>query len=53
MMADRRPAVIIVPIFMALIASSAVVLRFWARRIKRASIGPDDYTIVIALVRSP
>ena len=49
-MGDRRTAVIVVPIFMGLLATICVVLRLYARRIKRAPLGPDDYTIIVALV---
>lgn len=38
---------------MPLLAVVAVALRFEARRIKRVSLGADDYTIVVAMVRFP
>ena len=49
-MEDRRPAVIIVPLFMGIIAVASVGLRFYARRIKKSPLGSDDYTIAVAMV---
>ena len=50
-MGNQRLAVIIVPIPMTILAITAVVLRFTARRIQRVKLGADDYTILGALVR--
>ena len=48
---NQRLAVIIVPIPMTILAITAVVLRFTARRMQRVHLGADDYTILGALVR--
>ena len=50
-MEDRRLATILVPIFLSVLAILAVSLRLIARRLNRTSLGLDDWTILIALVR--
>ena len=52
-MVDRKTEVIILTSVLGLLAIVAVVLRFIARRVKRSSLGTDDYTILAALVLSP
>ena len=42
--------IIIISIIFSLVAIAAVALRFYSRRIKRASLGLDDYFIIPALV---
>ena len=51
MMTDRSKTVIIVSIVFPLLAILAVVLRLYARRCKSLRLGPDDYVILVALVR--
>ena len=38
---------------LSILATVAVVLRFYARRIKKVSLSWDDYLIVLALVMFP
>ena len=40
-------------VLLTLLAVVAVLLRFYARVIKKAGIACDDYLIVLALVRLP
>lgn len=51
-MEDRKLATILVPIFLSVLAILAVSLRLIARRMNRTSLGPDDWTVLIALVCS-
>jgi hypothetical protein len=50
MQEDRYAITIAMGIFMAVIATVAVCLRFEARLLRKAGIKIDDYTIVAALV---
>jgi hypothetical protein len=51
-MEENRYAITIgVGIFMAILATTAVLLRFAARHVRKVSFQADDYTIVAALVR--
>lgn len=50
-MEDRKLATILVPIFLSIFAILAVALRLIARRLIRMTLGSDDWTIIIALVR--
>ena len=47
---DQRPTILGLSIVFPIIASSAVALRFKARKIKRLRLEADDWTILIALV---
>ena len=47
---DHYTITIAVGILMAVLATTAVALRFEARHLRKAGYGVDDYTIVIALV---
>ncbi|CAO1604327.1 hypothetical protein XANCAGTX0491_007886 [Xanthoria calcicola] len=47
---DQRPTILGLSIAFPIIATLAVALRFQARRIKRAPLGADDWTILAALV---
>ena len=38
---------------LSILATVAVILRFYARRIKKVHLSWDDYLVVLALVRSP
>ena len=49
--ADRTSDIVISHAIVLPLAVIAVVARFIARRLCKAHIGPDDYMIVIALVR--
>lgn len=49
--ADRASNIIISHAIVLPLAVIAVVARFIARRLCKAHIGPDDYMIVVALVR--
>lgn len=49
---DKGPAIVGGGIALIVLATIAVVLRLVARKIKRTPWGPDDYTIVLSLVRS-
>ena len=51
-MSSTKAAGVGVCIAMPLLALLAVCLRFYVRRHKRASIGTDDYTILVSLVCS-
>ena len=42
--------IIIISVVFSLVAIVAVALRLYARRLKRQSLGADDYTILPALV---
>lgn len=48
---DRAPNIIASYAICLSLACIAVVLRFVARRISRASLQADDFTVAIALVR--
>ena len=50
---DRRPDVIVANAMCLGIALIAVVLRIWSRRLAKVQFGLDDYSVVLALVRSP
>lgn len=47
---DRHAITIAIGIFMAITATTAVLLRFAARRVRKTPFLADDYTIVAALV---
>jgi len=47
---DRYAITIAMGIFMAIIATVAVLLRFEARRIRKAGYKTDDWLVVAALV---
>ena len=49
--ATRRPNIVAGNVTVAIAAVIAVILRVVSRRLKKISLGPDDYTIFIALVR--
>ena len=38
--------------FLTVLASTAIVLRFCARRLKKVGLGWDDYMILLAMVSS-
>lgn len=44
-------APVVLPYILLLIASIAVILRFWARRIRKAGYGVDDWLVLLAIVR--
>ncbi|KAI4212892.1 MAG: hypothetical protein LQ351_004417 [Letrouitia transgressa] len=50
MKGDQRPTILGLSIAFPIVSILAVLLRIKARRIKRAKLGGDDYTILIALV---
>jgi hypothetical protein len=50
-MSSLKPTIVGLGIAMPLLAVGAVMLRVEARRIKKLYLGPDDYTIIAALVR--
>jgi len=50
MQEDRYAITIAMGIFMAIIATVAVLLRFEARRIRKSGFKTDDYLIIVALV---
>ncbi|KAF7885623.1 uncharacterized protein EAF02_004132 [Botrytis sinoallii] len=47
---SRQPIIWGLGISFSIIAIAAVVLRFWARRIKGQNLGSDDWTILVALI---
>lgn len=49
-MGDRKPLVVSLAIIMPLLAVIAVGLRLKARRIMKARLEADDYTVIVALV---
>ena len=53
MPSDDRPLILGLSIAFPIIAITAVILRFEARRINRLKLGADDWTILAALVKSP
>ena len=48
---NRYAITIFIGIFIAVLATTAVLLRFAARHVRKVSFQADDYTIVAALVR--
>ena len=44
-------AIVVVPIIMVSIATCAVVLRFYSRRLTKADLWVDDWMVLMALVR--
>lgn len=49
----RQPAVYVVTSVLLVLATTAVILRFWARHISVARYWWDDFTIIVALVIAP
>lgn len=47
---DRRASIIVTDVVCLMAASIAVGLRFIARHLKKADIGPDDWCILLGLV---
>ncbi|KAF7894133.1 hypothetical protein EAF00_007647 [Botryotinia globosa] len=47
---SQQPIIWGLGISFSIIAIAAVVLRFWARRIKGQKLGSDDWTILVALI---
>lgn len=52
MLTDHSKAVIAVNSILPSVAVLAVALRLYARRLKNFSLGPNDYTILAALVEA-
>ena len=52
MLTNLAKTTIIVSIVFPLLATLAVALRLYARRCKSLRLGPDDYVILVALVRA-
>ena len=50
---DQRPTILGLSIAFPVISILAVLCRFESRRIKRAGLGADDWTILAALVSRP
>ena len=50
MKGDQRPAILGLSIAFPILSILAVHLRFKARKITRAKLGADDWTIAVALV---
>ena len=47
---DPSPTLFGVGIAFSIISTAAVLLRFQSRKIKHVKLGPDDWSILIALV---
>ena len=47
---DQRPTILILSIVFPIISIASMLMRFEARRVKRVSLGADDWTILVALV---
>ncbi len=50
-MAESAGKMYAIATVLSILAIVAIVLRFYARRIKRTALWWDDYTILLALVR--
>ena len=50
MKADQRPTILALSIVFPIISITAVLLRFQARRVNHVQLGPDDWTVLVALV---
>ncbi len=50
--ANRGPRLLVTIIVLGVITNVAVILRLWSRRALRIPLGPDDYTILLSLVRT-
>lgn len=48
----RAKTILAVSAMLGFLASLAVVLRFWARQLKRQKFGIDDILLILALVSS-
>lgn len=50
---DRGPLITVVNISLMIVAILAVGLRFWSRKLVKATWREDDLAIVLSLVRAP